>query len=455
MSHTDGAEILSAEPGKALRAMAGPILISLLVVQINTFADTFWCSGLGADALAALGLVVPLYATIVGIGNGVGIGVSAVGAGRIGAGNRKGASAAVTQSLPVMLAVGIALAPVFLLLGGPVIGWMGADGEVRSLADGYAFPYFLCTAVLIMQNVYAGALRAEGAARRSMYVLVIGAALNIVLDPVLAYGLGMGIAGLSWATVISTLTSTLPAVYWYHVKRDTYLRVSFSGYRFDAPTVKAVASIGVPKAVELDLFYVFNVVMLYFFVIAGGTEGVAVYNSAYKYVDLVGVVPLAFGGAMISVCSAQYGRGDFAGIRRTYRLALGYSLSIVISLTAVLFVFSDAFATVFTTGGSEDLRDEMSHALRMFCLFLPFLVLRDVGSSLLQSIRMAASSMYSALVRNIEMTIAFWIASYYTLDAEWWALTTGSWFGALLMAVWAEYGFRLRSRERATGTPEL
>ena len=442
-----GTDVLTSEPRTALRAMAVPIVISLLVAQINAFADTFWCSGLGGEALAALGLGIPMYAVVAGIGNGLGIGISAAGANRIGAGKRAEAAEIVRQAIPAMLIVSLAAAPLFLLAGRPVVDWMGSGGSVSGEAWEYCIPCFICSAAIIMPNIYAGALRAEGDARRSMYILAFGALLNMVLDPVFAYGLGYGISGLAWATSVSSAAAAVPVAYWYHVKKDTELRISYGGFRFRKGPVKAFSSIGVPKAVELDIFYIFNILMLYFFVKVGGPDGSALYNSAYKYVDLIGVIPAGIGGAIATVCSAQFGMGDFGRIRRTVSEGLKISLIAVTAAAAVLFVFSDWFAAVFASGDSAYLRADLARTIRLYCLFIPILVLRDIGSAQLQSIRMAGSSMASALIRNLEMTAAFWAASYFSLDAEWWALITGHWLGALLMWAWAEWGLRLRERE--------
>ena len=93
MSAEDRVDILLGNPRKAVIAMAIPLILSLLVSQVNVLADRAWCAGLGDDAMSAIAVVTPVYLTIVGLGSGIGVGASAVISRMIGADKKEKASA--------------------------------------------------------------------------------------------------------------------------------------------------------------------------------------------------------------------------------------------------------------------------------------------------------------------------------------------------------------------------
>lgn len=441
---TEDVKNMLGEPRKALFTMAVPMFISLIISQMNSFVDTFWCSNLGTDALAAVGIVSSLYFLLNGIGNGLGIGVSVAVSKRIGAGEKEVGERIAVQGLVVTLIIALVVTPVFLVLGEPIIAIVG-NGVAASESLAYAYPYFCAGLIFFLQGMFSGLLRAEGAARRSMMVMLLSAVFNMVLDPLFVFVLDMGIGGLAWATVVSTLVAILPGVYWYFIGRSTYIQVRPQGYRFDRPLVREFLGIGVPKVVELNIMSVINLALVHFLVVGGGPEGVMLYNTTWRYVSLLMIPSMALGGGLIPICAAAYGGGNFSKLREGYNYALIISLAISTAGALVVAGFSDVFASVFTsTGSALEMRSEMSHTIQLFCIFIPFYAWINIASSLLQSIYMAVRSLYSTLIRNILLVAVFWYTSSLDLEAMWWGLILCEIFGGFLMGLWAEHGLRKR-----------
>lgn len=131
--NSENVSVMLGNPKLAIASMTVPILISLVVSQVNTFVDMFWCSTLGDDALAAVGMVSSIYWLIAGIGNGIGIGVSASASFNIGSGNKAAADSIITQAFVFMILVSVIMTPVLLLLNGPLVNLIGGVWCMRKL----------------------------------------------------------------------------------------------------------------------------------------------------------------------------------------------------------------------------------------------------------------------------------------------------------------------------------
>ena len=210
---TAGTRTLLGDQRKGVIALAIPIGVALCFQQLNNIVDSLWVAGLGGSAMSALGIVYPIYTILIGIGNGLGIGVGAAIARNIGQRNHADANRSAAQGVFITAVVSIILTPILLLTAEYTMVLMGAGDTVGDCLD-YAYPIYLSSFFVILSGVMSGMLRGEGAAKRSMAIQVIGALVNIVLDPVFIYVLDMGVAGAAWATVVAFVVSCVIASYW-------------------------------------------------------------------------------------------------------------------------------------------------------------------------------------------------------------------------------------------------
>ncbi|WP_298670050.1 MATE family efflux transporter, partial [uncultured Methanofollis sp.] len=226
---TKGVSLLTGDPKKAIVRLSIPMIAAMLLLSTYNLADAVWVAGLGSDALAAVGFMTPIFMVLSGLAVGLGAGVSSAIARRVGAGDRAGADNTAVHA--VLLALGLAaiLTIPLILLAGPVAALLGA-GEISGLAAEYGQTLFAGTVFVLFTNIAYAVLRAEGDTKRTMYAMGASSVLNIVLDPVFIYGAGMGVAGAALATVISIAAVSAVLVFWFLVKKDTY--VSLSRERF-------------------------------------------------------------------------------------------------------------------------------------------------------------------------------------------------------------------------------
>jgi putative MATE family efflux protein len=457
---TEGVKVLLGDQRKGIIALSIPIAIALFVQNLNNIVDSFWVADLGQAPMAALGIVYPLYCILIGIGNGLGIGVSAAIARNIGMKRHEDANGVAAQSLTLTLIISVAMTVILMVTVVPVIQMMGGENMMDACLS-YAIPIYLGSFFIILSGVMSGMLRGEGAARRSMAIQVVGAVVNIVLDPVLIFWMDMGVAGAAWATVISFVISSLMGFYWYFRSDDMYIEFKRKYFRINTAQMREILNVGLPESIELTVMNFFNVFLNYFVIMCSGDAGLAVYTMVWRIGYLVIIPAQAMGGAMVAVCSAEYGMKEFDMIRDAYNFAIKRSFLMLLALCLVFALSADLLASVFLR--TEDMmfmHDDMVTFTYAMAMFMPMFSMVFVGSSLMQSLEKAGQAMLNTLARNIAVTIAYAIVALVFdngLTGIGIALIIVEGLGGIAMLVHGKIVLEKKAREygaRAGATPE-
>lgn len=419
--------------------LAAPLAVTLFIQQINGFVDTFWVSGISSDAVASIGVISPIYVTVIGIGSGLGIGVTASISRYIGKKDRISANRIASQGLVLTVLISVVLTAILIITAESTLRLIGAE-TILPICMEYAVPLYIGTIFIMLCNVMSGMLRGEGAAKRSMYVQVIGAIINIFLDPIFIFKLNMGIAGAAWATVISVAVSSAIPFYWYLIDKSTFVSIKSAYFKNGSDARSDILVVGFPAIVELSEMSLFNILLLYFIIICGGTNAVAVYTTAWK-VLLIGLVPAqAISGALVPVCSAKYGMKKFDAVYDAFRYSVLISVIVMIIIFITIIVFAEQLSWLFTNSGSSiTLHDELKEALVILSITLPAFSLVYSGSSLMQSLKKAGQAMINTFIRNVMIVILFAIAVYTLMGPNvlWISIVIGEIVGGIMMYVHA------------------
>ena len=433
---THDVETLLGNPKKAIIVMAIPLAISLFVQNLNNLVDVIWVVGLGADAMCAVGLMYPLYATLTGLGTGIGIGASSAIARRIGRGEKELADKTASQAILLIILIALIVTPVFVLLVEPLLLYSGTNDTLQYGLD-FGYPLTVCSIVTLMLGVVTGLLRSEGAAKKSMIVLVTCAILNIIFDPLLIYTAGLGTAGAAWATVLATTISLIIAFYWYLVKKNLYIDLNLKHLRFNKPLQKDIMIVGLPQSLELSIMAIMNIFMNAYIVRIGGSDAMAVYSSVWKLNYMLLIPAQAIAAAIIPVCAAAYGMKRFDRIRTGYYYSLKIAIMVMSIISIAVFFFANEATLMFAySGNMQSLQPEMVDLLQICCTYLVFMSWIFIGSSLLQSLGKGMLAMTSSLLRNILILVIFAYASTFGyIEALWWGLAYGEIIGSLGMGI--------------------
>ena len=215
--------LMRGEPEIAVKKLAIPIMISMILTAMYNIIDGIWVAGLGQTAIAGIGFVTPIFMVLNGASVGLGNGATSSISRFIGAKDQDMANKSATHSIIIFLIGSIILTVALLMVQEPLLMSYGASGATLTEALKYSTPMFLGLIAFMFSNGCSGILRGEGDMKRAMYVVVATVVLNAILDPLFIYTLGLGSAGASLATITSSAIAALIMLYWILVKKDTYV----------------------------------------------------------------------------------------------------------------------------------------------------------------------------------------------------------------------------------------
>ena len=443
---TKGVSLLTGEPKTAIKAMAWPIFVAMFLLTMYNIVDAIWVAGIGSDALAAVGFVTPVFLIVIGFGNGLGAGVTSVISRRIGSKDKKGADSAAIHSLILALVFSVIFTLLLVPLAEPVLLMLGA-GDVIGLTLAYGNVIFLGTVFFMFTNISYAIFRAEGDTKRTMYAMAVSAVLNMVLDPVFIYYLGMGIAGAAVATILSVAVVSLIILYWFFMKKDTYIRFSWKDFSPDLGIVKNILSVGIPASLEFVIMSALMMILNGMLVIVGGTDSVAVYSTGWRVVMFALIPLIAIATSLVAVAGAAYGGRFYSKMNESYyySLKLGFIIS---AFTAVLtWIFAPQIALIFTySGESAHLAPAIVAFLQTMCFFYLFVPPGMMSGSVFQAVGKGMNSLVIHLFRNLFFIAVFaWVFGFVLDLGEtgiWWGIVAGDIAGGIFGYLWASIYLR-------------
>jgi len=431
---TNDLESMLGEPKHAIRSLALALSVSYLIVQLNSFIDSFWTTGLGDEAISAVAAMNPIYYIVTSVGIGLGVGVSSTIAFHLGKGDNDRTGLLAGNALIIGLVSSVVVSIIVYLMLGPIVSFIGADDILDSCVD-YALPFSLLASALILNGIVTGLLRSEGSKMKSIILLFLSAGLNIILDPILMFELGYGVAGAGWATCIGALISTIIGLYWY-ASGKMVVKIRKEHFRYDRSASIEVLGIGAPRTAEALITGITNVIQRVFFVAAAGTIGIMLYNLPWRYITVILVIAEALGAAMIPVCSAALGQNDRGKMVFGMKYTAFLSFILTAAVSALVFIFAEPLMDVFMNDPSmEPHKDDLVWVIRMFCIFTPFDGLRKVGSCMLQVVRKSRISTRAMLIWAFIKLFAYWIGSMYSFEALIYSAVFVYIFGGVMLMV--------------------
>ena len=434
---TKDVETLLGNPKKAMLAMAIPIIISMLVQNANNLIDSVWVAGLGSNALAAVGLVFPIFFIMISIGNGIGIGSSSAIARFLGMDDKVSAERTAAQAVVLGIIGSVILAVLLVLFREPIFVALGAGDALQDCLD-YATPIFLTCPLGILNGIVSNLLRSEGASRKAMYSQILAAVVNMVLDPffIYDYGLGLGLAGAAWATALSFMVSLLLLSYWYWVKKSTFLRIRLRGFRFEPELDKAIFRVGIPASMEMMVMSISSMLLNMVIIGIADTDGVAVFTSSWRIIQFAMIPIMGLGSAVVPVCAAAFGMRKYENIRTAYWFSIKVITVIVIMECILMALAAEQLVTIFTySDNTAYLRDDMADGVRISCVFVIFVPWGFVSAGLFQSLGMGTKSLISSIFRNfLSLPICYFLTS--TMTEFWWGIAASEIIGTAFIVVW-------------------
>ena len=374
---------------KHLLQMSAFLFVSMLAQTLYLLADLYWVGSLGKEAIAAVGLSSTLMMVVLAVTQTLGVGTTTVISHAAGQKDRPRAELVFNQSFVLSMLVGLALSLCAFLLR----DWYGksisADALTAALTKSYLF-WFIPALMLQFPLVALGsALRATGIVKPAVAVQVLSVLLNILLAPLLIFGLGplpkLGVGGAALATFLSVLVANvLLAVYYVRSYRYLRFRVSLLG-----PQGKiwwAMLKVGLPAGAEFALMSVY-IMLVYVIIRRFGAEAQAGFGVGARVMQAMFLPAMALSFAVGPVVGQNFGGRRADRVRSSFYSALGISTVMMVLLTLIAQIAPQALIRVFSKDpgviafGSDYLRIISLNFVAVGIVFTTSSVFQGIGNT--------------------------------------------------------------------------
>ncbi|MBR3113202.1 MAG: MATE family efflux transporter [Methanobrevibacter sp.] len=407
MRSNENINSIIGSPRKAINKLAFPTIFSMLLMFLNNLIDSFWVAGINADALAALGFVSPLYLVIIGLGSGVGAGANSLISRCVGARQFEDANNAVMHSIILTLIVSIIVLIVGIFFLDDLIVFLGAN-SVKSYCLSYGQIIFLLNIVFLAPNVTASIFRAEGDVGRATNPLILTAVLNMILDPILIYGLNWGIFGAGLATVIASLVGFLWMLFWIFVKRDTFFKFDFKYYKRKLEIYKEILVVSLPAGTEEIIFALVAIILNYLIMMTAGVSEVASFTIAWRFISIAFLPCMAIGIATITVSGIAYGARNWENFNETIKYSTLLSLAITLAICAIFFIFAYPICEIFNfQAGNLALVERSAEILRILAFYNCLISFGATAAYTYQGVGSGFKSLGLTILRELILSMAF------------------------------------------------
>ena len=441
---TKGVKTLLGNPKKAIIKLATPMIIAMSVTTLYNLVDAIWVSGLGPDALAAVGFVFPFMFMAMALANGLGIGGGSSISRKIGAKDKKGADSVAVHTLILMLIIAIFFTLPIFFFADEIFSLIGA-GQTTPLAAEYARIISTGATVIFFSFIANAILRAEGDAKRAMFAMALGGILNIVLDPIFIYSFGLGVAGAAFATVLSMSVSSILLFYWLFLKKNTYLTFVFRKFQFRKEIIKDIFKVTIPASFQQLSMSVMMLMMTILVVGVGGTDGVAVFSAGWRIATIAIMPLLGIATAVVTVTGATYGAKEYKKLNAAYMYALKLGTIVEIGIAVATFVLAPVITLAFTQSkDASRIADDLTTFLRIICVFYPGVAFGMLSSSTFQGVGKGVNALVVSILRTIILIVplAWILSSILGLPGAWWGLVAGALIGSFVAFLWAKLYIR-------------
>ena len=440
-------ELMRGEPEIAVGKLAIPIMISMLLTASYNIVDGIWVAGLGQAAIAGIGFVTPIFMVLNGFSVGLGNGATSSISRSVGAKNRERASKAAAHSLLIFLVASIVLTVTLLIIQEPLLKTYGASGQSLTEAIKYGTPLFLGLFAFMFANGGSGILRGEGDMKRAMYAMIVSVALNFILDPLFIYVLNLGSAGASLATIVSSLGAASVIIYWILIKKDTYVNVTFKGFKFDSEIARDILKVGIPASLDMFVMSIAMSFYLIFISSVGGEYGIAAFTSGQR-LYLFGIMPLtAIASAVAAVSGSAFGARNWDYLSRTHIYGTKFAMAFSVVIVLILVIFAPQLSMIFAyTSETAPLIPEITNFLRIASFGLLLVGIGMPSSFFYQGIGRGTTSLAWTIIRELILTVSFTylfgMVLNWGLTGIWVGLAVGRIIASILNFTYARYTIR-------------
>ena len=408
---------------KLLLSMSLPMMASMLVQALYNIVDSIFVARVSEDALTAVSLAFPIQSLMIALGGGTGVGINALLSRSLGEKNHTKANLAATNGV-FLAAMNYLL---FLIIGLFAVKPFYASQKASDVITQYGIEYLSIVCCFSMgifaQFAFERLLQSTGKTFYTMITQLIGAIINLILDPILIFGLfgvpALGVSGAAIATVSGQIAAGTAAMI-FNKKVNHEIHISFKGFRPSLETIKQIYVVGIPSIIMQSI----GSIMVYglnHILIAFSSTATAVFGVYFKLQSFIFMPVFGLNNGMVPIIAYNYGAKNKERLLRTRALSIRYAVIIMIIGTLIFQTIPHLLFKLFDA--SEYMLSMGVPALRIISLHLILAGYCIISGSVFQALGNGVYSMITSICRQLVVLLpaAYILSLFGEVNLVWFA----------------------------------
>lgn len=432
---------------KLLITMSLPMMISMLVQALYNIVDSMFVAQLSEDALTAVSLAFPIQTLMIAIATGTGVGINALLSRNLGEGDYEGANNAAKNGLFLSIVSCIVFA-IFGVLGSRFFFSMQTDNPlIVEYGTQYMMIITLCSGGIFLQIAFERLLQSTGKTIYNMITQGTGAIINIILDPILIFGLfgfpKLEVAGAAIATIIGQVVAVCMSVY-YNTRKNKEININLKHFRPHWRTISIIYKVGIPSIIMQSIGSVMtfgmNKILLMF-----SSTAAAVFGVYFKLQSFIFMPIFGLNNGMIPIIAFNYGAKKKDRIKQTTKLSILIAMSIML-IGLLIFQTLPEFLLVNLFKASENMVAIGVPALRIISLSFLFAGFCIIAGSVFQALGNGVYSLIVSAARQllVILPVAYLFAKLFGLHMVWWSIPIAEIVSLILSAILLKRIYKLK-----------
>jgi len=435
--------ILNGNLRKLLFKFSLPATIGLVVSALYNVVDTLYVGqGVGPLAIAGLAIVLPIQILMFAVGMMIGAGSGSIISRALGRNDRNKAILTAGNGIILNFVISIVfMVPCYVFIN-KILRFFGASPEVFTYARDYMSVILFGFMFQSFDIAGNSIIRAEGRPRASMYVLILGAVLNIILDPIFIFVFKMGVRGAAIATVISQIISTIYILLYFMFGKSIF-RLNLKMFKPDIPIIKEILKLGFPSflmgIVDSVIFILFNRAILRY----GNDLYIAIMGIAIRIMDITIMPIIGIAQGFSTITGFNYGAKKYDRVR--FILRESFLWTTVISAISFILIFGFPRLMLGIFSSSKEMLSIGVLPIRITTAVFITLGLQFIGGSFFQAIGKAVP----AVILNISRQVIFLmpgiliLPQFFGLNGVWLSLPISDFLSTVLTLIFIAYELKV------------
>jgi putative MATE family efflux protein len=415
-----------------------PAIIGMAVQALYNVVDSIYIGHLSTEALSALSLAFPIQMVLIAVGVGTGVGANSLISRLLGKGEEHKANNVAEHVVFTAIIYGIITAIIGIFFADDLIRIFTSSPNLIDMGTRYIRIIMIGSVAMFVPMIFNNILRGEGNTFIPMLTMLIGAVINMILDPLMIFGIGFfpsfGVEGAAYATVISRIISGT-FITRIILSDKNQIQLKLEDFNFDLGIIKELYQVGFP-AMVMQILASIMMAGMNVIVASYDTTAIAVVGIYFRLQSFVFMPVFGLGQGFMPIVGYNYGHNNPKRMKKT--IISGMSIGFIFTMVGFIIfqLFPEGLIRLFN--GNQELLEIGSTALRRISLAFPVIGISLIGATTFQSIGKGFPSLLLALLRQIVLLlpVMYWLGELYGLSALWFAFPVAEGVSFIILVFW-------------------